>query len=419
MIDVTRRYCGVGTLADGLRYGERRKGSPHAAPPSAAERKPVVVYNCTRRCNLRCVHCYSDSADRAYEGELSTAEALEMIRGLAAFGVPALLFSGGEPLLRRDLFELAAGARELGLRTVLSTNGTLIDGGAAGRLKAAGFSYIGVSLDGTTRANDRFRGRRGAFAAALSGMRSCLEAGLRVGLRFTLTRRNADELDRVFDLAEREGLHRICVYHLVAAGRGRSLFDEDLPAAEKRSCVDRVLARAADLAGRGSGIDVLTVDQHADGVYIYRRLLGEDPARAEEVRGLLAWNGGGRYSSGVGIACVDARGDVRPDQFWPGPPLGSVRERPFAEIWSDPTEPLLAALRDRLKLLKGRCGACRHLELCGGSFRSRALIVHGDPWAEDPGCYLTDEEIGLTRRAAPDGSRVTAGGIGDGRGRGN
>jgi radical SAM protein with 4Fe4S-binding SPASM domain len=398
LIDVTKLYCGQNATGDAIRYGQLSLADgdeplTHRVPRSAAERRPIVVWNATRRCNLNCIHCYTDSRDKPYPNELTTEEAKAMITDLAQFGVPALLFSGGEPLMRSGVIGLARFARAAGIRPVLSTNGTLITPEVARRLKSARFTYVGISLDGIGINNDRFRGKKGAFEEAMAGFRNCVAAGQRVGLRLTLTKQNFYELDAVLDFIERERINRACFYHLVYAGRGSNLVTDDLSRQESRRAMDLILARAEDFVLRGLNIDILTVDNHVDGVYLYLKLLKKDPERAGKVYELLKWNGGGRYSSGVGIGCVDSNGNVHADQFWGSHSFGSIRERPFSEIWMDTSDPLMAGLKDRLPLLEGRCKMCRWKELCGGSFRVRALRVYGDPWQQDPACYLTDEEI--------------------------
>jgi len=403
MINVTKLYCGLDTTGDPLRYGHRRgpaHGVPHPtereahdAPPSARERRPVVVWTMSRRCNLHCVHCYSDSSDRLYEGELTVPEAKAMLADLAQFQIPALLLSGGEPLYHPHFFELSDAARTLGLRLTLSTNGTLIDEATAQRIRQTGFSYVGISFDGLGKVNDQFRGQRGAFDKALDGLRRLKAAGQKVGLRFTLTRRNFESLPQIFEFVEAEGIDRVCFYHLVYSGRGSRLAKDDLTHAETRQAVDRIARWTASAHRRGRRVDVLTVDNHVDGIYLYLTLLREHASFARQTWELLEWNGGGANSSGVGIANIDACGDVHPDQFWRTHTLGNVRSRPFSAIWTDPRDPLLAGLRDRVGLLTGRCGGCRWQEVCGGSFRVRALQATGDPWAPDPACYLTEEEI--------------------------
>lgn len=381
MLNLTRIYCGAPTPGDDLRY----------APEIARSRKPVVVWNLTRSCNLACVHCYTSSRARRYPGELDTQEATEVLGDLGDFGCPVVIFSGGEPLLRQDLLTLVQEAREAGMRPVLSTNGTLITRDLASRLRASGVGYVGVSLDGVGDVNDAFRGTPGAFERALQGIRHCKEAGLRTGIRFTITRRNSDQTEALFQLARREGVDRLCFYHLVYVGRGADLQKDDLPPAEKRRLLDLILARTEELARDGQPTEVLTVDNSADGAYVYMRLRERDPSQARRALQLLRWNGGN--SAGYGIACIDERGLVHPDQFWRHCTLGSVRERPFSEIWQDESIPLLRALRDRKPLLQGKCSRCCFLDVCNGGLRVRAEAATGDLWAPDPACYLDEREV--------------------------
>ena len=386
MLGVTRLLCGTTTETDSLRYGEHRQ------VPTSGVPRPVVVWTTTRRCNLACLHCYAAAADRPFKGELSTDEARAFIADLGAFGVPVLLLSGGEPLLRPDLFELAAFAHEHGIRTTLSTNGTRITRDVAQRIKDVGFGYVGISLDGIGASHDYFRGQHGAFEAALDGIRNCVAVGQRVGLRLTLTRHTVRDLDAIFELVEREQINRACFYHLVPSGRGRQIASDQLSPDETRDAVERIFARAQDFHRRGLNKELLTVDNHTDGALLYLAVLRDaGPERAAEVLALLRRNGGN--SSGSRLAHVDNLGNVHPDQFWWRQQLGNVRARPFSEIWSDTDIPMLGALRNRRELLSGRCGRCRFLDICNGNFRARAEALTGDPWAEDPGCYLRDSEI--------------------------
>jgi radical SAM protein with 4Fe4S-binding SPASM domain len=371
---------------DALRYGQGAD-----APRSARDRKPVVVWNVSRTCNLRCMHCYSDSEARRYPNELTFEEGKALLDDLAAFGVPAVLLSGGEPLARRDIYELAAYGRGLGLRLTLSTNGTLIDRAAARRIRDLGFSYVGISIDGIGATNDLFRGVRGAFGRAVRGIRNCKEVGQKVGLRLTLTPSTVVDLDAIFDFIEDEGIERACFYHLVPSGRGRSA--QTLDPASARAAVDKIFRRTREFASQGTPREILTVDNHADGPYLLSRLLQEDTAAAGRALVALGWNAGGAHSSGTGIADIDSQGYVHPDQFLQGITFGNVKQRNFSEIWTDESNATLAALRDRTNRLHGRCSTCRFLPLCGGNFRARAFNATGDLWASDPGCYMTDEEI--------------------------
>jgi Fe-coproporphyrin III synthase len=386
MINITKLYCGHTQPADALRYGQGA-----GAPKSAAERKPIVVWNITRRCNLRCIHCYSDSAACTYPGELTWGQCQEVVEDLANYGVPALLLSGGEPLIHPHFFELASLARERGLRLTLSTNGTLIDAETAHRLRHIGFSYVGISLDGMGSTHDHFRGREGAFDKAVAAFRHCKEVGQKVGLRLTLSRHNIDELDNILNFIEREDIDRVCFYHLVYSGRGSKLVD--VTHEDSRQALDKIMDRTRAWSEQGKAREVLTVDQPVDGPYLYMRLLREDPARAEEALKLLRWNGGGAHGSGIGIGNIDTQGNVHPDQFWQSLTLGNVKNQPFSKIWQNRDHPVLSALRERNQHLEGRCTDCKYLNMCGGGFRVRAVQVHNNLWAPDPACYLTDAEI--------------------------
>ncbi|MBX7206725.1 MAG: radical SAM protein [Verrucomicrobiaceae bacterium] len=386
MINLTRLYCDESQPMDSLRYGRG-----HGSPNSAAERKPIVVWNITRRCNLKCIHCYSDSDAKEYPGELNWDQCVSVIDDLAQFQIPALLLSGGEPTIHPRFFDLAAYARSKGLRLTLSTNGTLIDEEKAARIKELGFSYVGISLDGIGATHDHFRGKQGAFDKAVGAFRNCKKVGQKVGLRLTLSRHNIDDLDQILDFIEREDIERVCFYHLVPSGRGSGLVA--VPHEDTRDAVNRILDRTAKWVADGRPREVLTVDQPVDGAYLYLRLLKENPERAQQVIDLLRWNGGGNNSSGTGIGNIDTQGNVHPDQFWQSLNLGNVKERPFSEIWRGKKDDALDALRNRKLHLKGRCHDCRFLDICGGGFRVRALNSTGDMWAPDPACYLSDAEI--------------------------
>jgi radical SAM protein with 4Fe4S-binding SPASM domain len=381
LINITKTWCGLEGSSDHLRYR------------SDVHRRPVVVWNTTQQCNLNCVHCYARADSKTFSNELTTEEGKALIKDLAEYEVPVLLFSGGEPLMRRDLFELANLAKDLGLRIVLSTNGTLITREKAELLKKTGFSYVGISLDGLEETNDYFRAQKGAFNAAVKGIRNCLSNEVRTGLRYTLTKHNLADSYRIFDLIEREQIPRVCFYHLVYSGRAADLRLEDLTNEEARSFVDNMVKRVDEISQKNSDLEVLTVDNHCDAPYIYLKLLDEDPKKAEEAMRLFKLNGGN--SSGSGIADIDFHGNVHPDQFWQHYSVGNIHERKFSEIWSNENEPLLKNLRNRKQLLKGRCAQCRFLGICNGNFRVRAEATYNDIWAPDPACYLTDQEIGL------------------------
>ncbi len=394
MIGVSKLYCGAVEASDPLRYGRMSKDLPSHLLQFSKDKKPVVVWNITQRCNLKCVHCYSRSEDKKYSNELSTDEGIQLLDDLAGFGSPVVLFSGGEPLIRPDILKLIQHATVSGMRAVLSTNGTLIDEPIAAKLKDIGLSYVGISLDGLQKVHDSFRGVDGTFERVLRAINNCKAAGLKVGLRFTINKRNFQEIDGIFDLVDKLQIPRICFYHLVYAGRGADLMNEDLDHKQTRKVVDLIIDRTMALHGKGMAVEVLTVDNHADGPYIYLRLLKENPDRARQVLELLQMNEGN--SSGRGIGCVSWDGTVHADQFWRHHSFGNIRNSPFSKIWTNPNDELLQKLKQKKNFVRGRCASCNWLDICGGNFRVRAEAALGDLWAPDPACYLTDEEIGLT-----------------------
>ncbi len=395
MIGISKLYCGTVEPSDALRYGRDSSKLPSHLLQFSKDKKPVVVWNMGRRCNLKCVHCYAQSKNIEYKNELTTQQGKDLIDDLAQFGAPVILFSGGEPIMRKDLPELAQYARSKGMRAVISTNGTLIDRKMAKVLKDIGLSYVGVSLDGMRETNDKFRGMKGAFDAALNGMRNCLAEGIKVGLRFTINKKNVKDIPAIFDLLEKEKIPRVCFYHLVYAGRGSKLVEQELSHEESRKTLDLIMDRTKALHDKGFPIEVLTVDNHCDGPYVYFRLLKEDPKRAAEVYELLQMNQGN--SSGIGIGCVSWDGSVHADQFWRHYSFGNVKERKFSEIWTDTSNELMAGLKNRKPLIKAnadRCAHCKWFDICNGNFRVRAEAIYGNVWADDPACYLTKEEIG-------------------------
>jgi len=361
---------------------------------------PVVIWNLIRRCNLTCKHCYSISADHDYAGELSTPEVFTVMDDLKAFQVPVLILSGGEPLLRADLFEIAERAKAMRFYVGLSTNGTLIDEPMADRIAAQGFDYVGISLDGIGATHDRFRRLDGAFDRSLAAIRLLHARGVKVGLRFTMTAMNAHDLEPLLDLMHDEGVDKFYFSHLNYAGRGNIHRARDAQFAATRAALDVLYERAWQAAVAGSEQDFVTGNNDADGAWLLQWVQRRMPRWAAPLRErLVAWGGN---SSGVNVANIDNLGIVHPDTMWWHHALGSVRERPFSQIWMDTSDPLMAGLKAKPRTVGGRCAQCRHFDLCGGNTRVRAQQVTGDPWAEDPGCYLDDEEIG--RAATPDGA---------------
>jgi radical SAM protein with 4Fe4S-binding SPASM domain len=395
MIGCTKLLCGTATVSEAIKYQRDSRQLPPGMLQFSTDERPLVVWNTTNRCNLHCQHCYLDAEDRDYSGELTNEQARAFIHDLAEMNAPVLLFSGGEPLLRKDLFELGKLAADLGLRPVLSTNGTLITESVAQKLVEAGFQYVGISIDGAPSTHDLFRVKEGAFEQALQGLRNATKAGLKTGVRFTVNRLNQADLNEVLDIIEREGIPRFCMYHLVYSGRGKELAQMDTSKEEKRQIMDQVVKRTLDMYNRGVEVEILTTDNHADGIHLYNYVLTHQPERSQEILELLKMHGG--CSAGTKFANVDPQGNVHPCQFWQHYTLGNVKERKFSEIWKDKDEPLLVSLRNKTELVTGRCGECQYKTYCAGC-RIRAEAIHGDVWAEDPACYLTDEEIGITKK---------------------
>jgi heme d1 biosynthesis radical SAM protein NirJ len=378
------------------RYLNALKAGQSVAPspkPVTMGSGPVVIWNLIRRCNLACKHCYATSADIDFEGELSTSEVFAVMEDLRAFGVSVLILSGGEPLLRPDIFEISQHAKEMGFYVGLSSNGTLIDNSNIDDIKRIGYDYVGVSLDGMRDTHDRFRRKQGAFDESIRGIRLCHEAGIKIGLRFTLTQDNAVELPDLLQLMRDEDIDKFYLSHLNYAGRGNRNRASDLHQQMTRAAMDLMFTTCWQDVQEGIKREFVTGNNDADGVYLLQWAAQHIPEHVPALRKqLLRWGGN---SSGVNIANIDNLGTVHPDTMWWDYSIGNIRDRPFSEIWQDTSDPLMAGLKAKSRPLEGRCAICKHLAICGGNSRTRAWQLTGNPWAEDPGCYLSDEEIGV------------------------
>jgi heme d1 biosynthesis radical SAM protein NirJ len=365
-----------------------------------------VIWNLIRRCNLTCKHCYALSADHDYPGELSTDEVFTVMDDLKACGVPVLILSGGEPLLRADIFDIAARAKAMRFYVGLSSNGTLIDEPMAERVAAAGFDYVGISLDGIAATHDKFRRLNGAFVRSLAGVRLLRARGVKVGLRFTMTALNAHDLPALLQLMRDEQVDKFYFSHLNYAGRGNIHRAKDAQFQATREALDLLFDRAWQAARDGLDEEYVTGNNDADGAYLLQWVRQRCPQWHDALREhLVAWGGN---SSGVNVANIDNLGNVHPDTMWWHHNLGNVRQRPFSTIWADVSEPLMAGLKSRPRPVQGRCASCAHLDICGGNTRVRAQQVSGNPWAEDPGCYLDDAEIGVHANAGTPRLALTA-----------
>lgn len=388
MFNITKMLTEFNTYGDQLRYDKNCSQSPVGTRPGLG---PVVAWNINSQCNLNCKHCYSNSTAVRRDETLNTREAFALIDQLADFQVPVMLLSGGEPLLRPDLFKLIKKAKSRKMRVVISTNGTLLTEKMVRELKVLGVSYIGISLDGLEEVNDNFRGKKGAFKAALEGIRNCQQYGQKVGLRFTINQQNHQEIDDLFRLIEREEIPRICFYHLVYSGRGENIKEAELSDQEKKMTIDKIVDWAQYFIDQGEPKEILTVDNHSDGAYLYLKTKKNDPERADYIYSQLLKSGGNR--SGSAIANIDHQGNVYADQFSRFEILGKIRENKFSDIWQNKNNKneFLTKMRNRKKHLKGRCAKCKFLEICNGNLRARAYAA-GDLWNVDPGCYLSREE---------------------------
>ncbi|WP_027625065.1 putative heme d1 biosynthesis radical SAM protein NirJ1 [Clostridium lundense] len=387
MLSITKLLCNSCNFGDSLRY---EKGAGECKCGVNFGRGPVVVWNCTKKCNLKCVHCYANAESEKCNEELSLEEAKVFIKDLKDFNVPVILFSGGEPMLREDFFQILDFTSNLQIRSTISTNGTMLYKDVCKDLKKMKVGYVGVSLDGTGTKHDEFRGVKGSFDKALRGIRNCVEVGQKVGLRFTINKHNVGGIEDIFTLIKEEEIPRVCFYHLVYSGRGSKLVDEDISKEERREVLDLIMSKSLEF---GEKVEILTVDNHADSVYLYLKALERFPDKAQDILRLIKTNGGNR--SGMAFGCVDYMGNVHPDQFTWQHSFGNVKEEKFSSIWKDSKHPILNGLRDRKSLLKGRCNKCKWLSVCNGNFRTRAEAVTGDFWEADPACYLKNSEIGL------------------------
>ncbi len=359
---------------------------PKRNPPG-----PVVIWNLIRRCNLTCKHCYSISADTNFPGELSTEQVFAVMDDLKAFRVPVLILSGGEPLLRPDIYDIAKRAKGQGFYVGLSSNGTLIDEHNIERIAECDFNYVGVSLDGLGATHDKFRRLDGAFVASLKGIRLCRDLGLKIGVRFTMTQDNAHDLPGLLKLVEDEGIDRFYFSHLNYAGRGNKNRKDDARHQLTRQAMDLLFETCWEYKQRRLEKEFTTGNNDADGVYFLHWVRRRFPDSAAHVEAKLRQWGGN--SSGINVANIDNLGNVHPDTMWWHHTLGNVKERPFSQIWPDTSDPLMAGLKAYPRAVKGRCGTCAYLPICNGNTRVRAQQLTGDAWAEDPGCYLSDEEI--------------------------
>jgi heme d1 biosynthesis radical SAM protein NirJ len=367
--------------------------SPTQIKPARKPAAPVVIWNLIRRCNLACKHCYTTSADIDFPGELSTQEIYTVMDDLRAFKVPVLILSGGEPLLRPDIFDISRRAKDMGFYVALSSNGTKITADNIDEIAAIDYQYIGVSLDGIKDTHDRFRRMPGSFDEALRGVRLCLEKGIKVGIRFTLTQDNYQDFPALLQLMDDHDIDKFYLSHLNYGGRGNRNRKDDAHFQMTRTAMDLLFETSYEWLKTGKEREFVTGNNDADAVYFLHWVARKFPDKVNHIKAKLEQWGGN--ASGVNVANIDNLGNVHPDTFWWHYDLGNVRQRPFSEIWIDVSDPLMAGLKQNPRPLEGRCATCHFQRICNGNTRVRAQQTSGNAWAEDPGCYLTDEEIGI------------------------
>lgn len=321
----------------------------------------IAVLNLTTECNLFCKHCYIDGGRR--KEELKKDEAFRVIKELASLDFKLVLFSGGEPLLYPHLFPLNALCKDYGIKTCLSSNGSLCED-FGWKIKGGDFDYVGISIDGVREIHDKFRAIPGAFDKAINGLRALKRWGVKRGMRFTLSRENIRSLPSVIELALKEELERFCLYHLVWTGRAAS--DLDIKNDERKRAIGYLIQKIKD----GMKIEVLTACNPCDGVYL------------KEKGASLRKEGEFGCSAGKRIISIAPNGDVYPCQFFKRS-LGNIKKASLSEILNND---FIRLLNDR-NALKGKCGGCVYKDLCGGC-RVRAYAKTGDYFKEDPACYI-------------------------------
>ncbi len=349
----------------------------------------IAIWNFTNRCNLSCLHCYS-RADLDSEDALSTEAIMDTLPKLKANGVKFLIFSGGEPLTRKDIYDIAAACKAIGIVTYLSTNGLYVKHSNAEKILDT-FDYIGISIDGSPEVHDAFRGLKGSFVESMKAVDLLNSYGrTKVGIRFTMTKDTYDDLAFIFELAEKHNIPKVYISHLVYSGRGLDNLEMDLTKEQRIKGVDYILDKAFEYHESGRDIEIVTGNMEMDAIRFLERFSAKYPEHSEEMeRRLLDWGGN---SAGRKLLNIDSEGNVKPDPFFPLK-IGNILTQDFSDIWTNDPVEVLDKLRNHPRDLSGRCAACRYLPICNGGSRSRAYAIHGDLWAEDPSCYLTDEAI--------------------------
>ena len=349
----------------------------------------IAIWNFTNRCNLSCLHCYS-KADLDAVDTLSSDDIMDTLPKLRANGVKFLIFSGGEPQNRKDIYDIAARCKALGIVTYLSTNGLYVKKSNAEKILDT-FDYIGISIDGSEKVHDAFRGLEGSFDASMKAVDLLNSYGkTKVGIRFTITKDTYDDLAFIFELAEKHNIPKIYISHLVYSGRGLENLEMDLSKAQRIMAVNYIVDKAFEYHESARDIEIVTGNMEMDAILFYDKFIVKYPEHAQEMKKrLIVWGGN---AAGRKLLNIDSEGFVKPDPFFPMK-IGNILRQDFGDIWTKEPTALLEKLRVHPRVLGGKCGHCQYLNICNGGSRSRAYAIHGDMWAEDPSCYLTEEKI--------------------------
>jgi radical SAM protein with 4Fe4S-binding SPASM domain len=350
----------------------------------------IMIWNFTNRCNLLCHHCYS-KADANGTDTLTFEQIENTIPSMIKAGVKFVIFSGGEPLIRKDIFDIAQSMKEAGIITYLSTNGMYIGDKNAKKIVDT-FNYIGISIDGTKEQHDFFRGQKGSYDKAIEGIKHIQKAGGNAGIRFTLTKETQKSFYFMFDLVENLGCNKLYISHLVYSGRGLDNLKIDISKKQRRKYVEFIIDKAFQYYKDDKDIDLVTGNMEMDAILLLQRFEKDYPNFVENLtKKLKSWGGN---SAGNKLGNMDWVGNVKPDPFFPQT-IGNYLKEDFDKIWLDKTNELLKKLRQTPRKIGGKCSNCKYIDICNGGSRSRAKTIYDNFWAEDPSCYLTNEEIGV------------------------
>ena len=347
----------------------------------------IIIWNMTNRCNLLCHHCYSKASANEKE-TLALEDILNTIPKLKKAGVNFVIFSGGEPLLRKDIFEIAQAMKDNKIMTYLSTNGTYITEKNAQKIIDT-FNYIGISIDGIGEVHDYFRGQKGSYDKSINAIKIIQNMGGNAGIRFTITKETESSFYDIFKLSEELNVNKIYISHLVYSGRGKENLEIDISKEKRKEYVDFMIKKAFFYYENKKDIDIVTGNMEMDAIMLLKEFEEKHPDFVEPLKERLkSWGGN---SAGKRLGNMDWNGFVKPDPFFPTV-IGNYLDRPFDEVWLDEENELLSKLREFPRKLKGKCEYCKYLDICNGGSRSRAYAISGDLWEEDPSCYLTLEE---------------------------